>query len=257
MTEEQIVRSEAQIFAEKRVTPSQSVGQSLHKEVIQLIREELANYYSPSLKMYFLDEVLTLASKAFADHLKVCSNPVECSLNPFFEKVIFFTQQEVDFLPKVVHKNKVAPLTTRDKVFISYSHADKKWLDHLKRHFKPLEERIDFWDDSKITPGKIWKEEIKANINQTKVAILLVSADFFNSEFILQDELPPLLEAAEKEGATILSVVLKPCQFDEYPQIAKYQAVNSPKKPVARMDECDIDELWVNLVQQVKEIIQN
>jgi hypothetical protein len=39
----------------------------------------------------------------------------------------------------------------RTKVFISYSHQDKPWLERLRVHLKPLERDldIDIWDDSK------------------------------------------------------------------------------------------------------------
>jgi len=41
------------------------------------------------------------------------------------------------------------------KVFISYSHNDKKWLDRLLIHLKPLSRDydIDVWSDKKIRTG--------------------------------------------------------------------------------------------------------
>ena len=145
----------------------------------------------------------------------------------------------------------------KDKVFISYSHEDSKYLNQIKRHFTPFENKINFWDDSKILPGLIWREEIDKALAEAKVAILLISADFLNSNFIAKVELPSLLVAAQERGTTILSVLLKPCLFSEYPEINKYQAVNSPSFPFIKMSDVVQEELCVDLFLRVKQILNN
>jgi hypothetical protein len=104
-------------------------------------------------------------------------------------------------------------------------------------------------------PGQKWKEEIRKAINSSKVAILLVSTDFFWSDFISTDELPPLLKAAEENGAVILIIILKPCLFEEFDSLNQYQALNPPNRPVLKMDYAEKEELYVNLVRQTKRIL--
>ena len=175
-------------------------------------------------------------------------------LDANLRRVLFFIRQEVNQLPKIIHEN-ITHNSSRHTVFISYSHLDKKWLDIIKRHFKPLEKHINFWDDSKIIPGQQWEDEIKGAISRAKVALLLVSADFFNSEFITKKEIPPLLKAASEDGATILFLVLKPCMLSEYPEINKYQGLNAPSKPFIRMSEADREDLCVSVASQIRDIL--
>ncbi|MBA3240619.1 MAG: toll/interleukin-1 receptor domain-containing protein [Acidobacteria bacterium] len=142
----------------------------------------------------------------------------------------------------------------RSKVFISYSHQDAAWLRRLRVHLRPLERehRVEIWDDTRIKPGSRWKEEIGQALAATKVAVLLISADFLASDFIARDELPQLLSAAEKDGATILPVILSPSRFEKTPSLSQFQAVNDPSEPLIGLTRVKQEAVLV----KVSEIIE-
>src|SRR3954468_6965651 len=146
--------------------------------------------------------------------------------------------------------------STRTKVFISYSHADKEWLDRLKRHLKPLvrEGNLDCWDDTHIRPGDDWKQEIQNALDTAQVAVLLISADFFASDFIAETELPPLLDAAKAKGVRILPVILSASRFARNPDLARFQAVNSPNEPLDGMPRADQEKVLDRLALTVESI---
>jgi hypothetical protein len=144
--------------------------------------------------------------------------------------------------------------STRTKVFISYSHADKEWLERLKRHLKPLvrEGNLDYWDDTHIRPGDDWKQEIQNALDTAQVAVLLISADFFASDFIDENELPPLLDAAKAKGVRILPVIISASQFAWNSSLARFQTVNPPDRPLAKMPPADQEDVFNYLAQTIR-----
>jgi hypothetical protein len=140
----------------------------------------------------------------------------------------------------------------RDKVFISYSHKDSRFLNQLLTHLKPLERagRVTHWSDRQIRPGSEWFDQIKAAIASSKVAILLVTKDFLASDFIHEHELGPLLKEAEQGGVKILWVLVRACSYTETP-LRHYQAVLPPDKPLAQM-RAERDIAWVKICEEVK-----
>ena len=147
-----------------------------------------------------------------------------------------------------------APRSARTKIFVSYSHADEKWLKMFHVHIAPLERNgvVERWDDTKIAAGQKWREEIASAIRSTKVAVLLISAYFMASDFIADNELPPLLEASESDGAVILPVIISPCVIGS---LAEFQAVNSLSKPLVDLSRGDRDRVWVKLMEAITEAL--
>lgn len=257
MRNEDIIRQEAREFYSHKMERS-SRGSAI--DDIHAVKQRLGDFYSPESKAIFLDEVEKQVVTSLQEHRDAAHGGkpgVNCGHEKKPVALIFYLQQELATLPIVAHQNKKADLTQmRKKVFVSYSHLDKEYLSDIQRHFKPFLNQVDFWDDTKIQPGQKWKKEIAKAIDETKVAILLISTDFLGSDFISTDELPPLLRAAEENGAVILTVILKPCLFEEFDALNQYQAMNPPSRPVIKMDESEKEDLYVNLVRQTKKILK-
>ena len=148
-------------------------------------------------------------------------------------------------------------MTTRTKIFVSYSHADRPWLKRLQVHLKPLERDglVELWDDSRIKPGMKWQHEIRAAMSEARVAVLLISADFLASDFIATDELPPLLKIAETEGATILPLIVSPSRFEQTPALSVFQSVNDPRKPLSRLAKAEREEVFARLTDIIHQTV--
>jgi hypothetical protein len=145
----------------------------------------------------------------------------------------------------------------RTKIFIPYSRVDNKYLDRLHvflKQFSVFDEALSVWDDTKILPGTDWHKEIERALAETRIAVPLVSADFFSSNFIMEEELPPLLEAAQNGEVIVLPVITSSCFFKESP-LGRFQAINDPKNPLSSLNKSKQDQLWMQLAKRIKEIL--
>ena len=144
-------------------------------------------------------------------------------------------------------------------VFICYSHKDQEYLDRLLIHLRPLEKEglIDVWVDTRLRAGDQWRAEIEQALDRASVAILLVSADFLASDFITENELPPLLRKAQEQGTRIIPVILKPCRFAREKNLQQFQSFNNPKETVVRMTAGKQEKLYDALAEEVERFCKN
>ena len=143
--------------------------------------------------------------------------------------------------------------TSRDLVFISYSHRDARWLNDLRTHLKPYlrEGSITAWSDKQIQPGSKWFDEIKRHLARTRVAVLLVTPNFLASDFIHKHELTPILAEAEAGGVKILWIPVRASSHQKS-AIRNYQAVGDPERPLATM-RSGRDASWVRICQEIEQ----
>lgn len=144
----------------------------------------------------------------------------------------------------------------RTQIFVSYSHADAEWLKRLQVHLKPLERKglIEWWDDTQILPGMVWRDEIEKALNAAAIGVLLISADFVASDFIANHELPPLLAAAQDRGLTILSLIVAPSRFKRMPELSRFQAVNDPDRPLIGLSKAEQEIELLKLANRIEDL---
>lgn len=128
-------------------------------------------------------------------------------------------------------------MTGTKQAFLSYAHADEDYVKRLRIHLKPLEKKYNFivWDDKKLKPGDKWKDEILQNIEHSSVVILLISADFLASQFVMDFEYPKALAQAKDKGTKIVALIASPCLFEEF-EIYDFQAINSPNETLQDLE---------------------
>lgn len=147
------------------------------------------------------------------------------------------------------------PLPRRSEIFICYSRKDREWVDQLHTFLKPLvkENSIVLWDDSKILPGDRWYPAIERAIEQACIAILMVTSDFLASSFIDKEELPRIL-AAEKDGLKVLWIAVRPSLVKKT-EIAQFQAVNDPDRPLSTMSMAIREEEMVTIATRISNAV--
>jgi hypothetical protein len=138
--------------------------------------------------------------------------------------------------------------------FISYSQKDKKWLERLKTHLKPRirNGKVDVWNDQRIQAGKEWRKEIDEALARAKVAVLMVSPHFLASDFIAENELPPLLEAAKRGSVKILWVPVSTAAYEET-SIYMYQAALAPSKPLDKHHYAHVSDAMETICKAISE----
>jgi hypothetical protein len=142
------------------------------------------------------------------------------------------------------------------EVFISYAHEDQALLKELEKHLATLRRQniIASWYDGNITPGEEWNPQIMDHLNSAQIILLLVSADFINSDFCYGIEMEQALARQDASQARVIPIILRPVDWKGTP-FAKLQALPSGGKPVTRWPTHD--DAFLDIVQGIRKAIDD
>lgn len=147
----------------------------------------------------------------------------------------------------------------RRNVYICSTRVDREWADRIQRMMQPLmragDQRILLWEPNQMEPGTVWRSEIETALAEAKVALLLVSDAFLASEFVMNEEVPKLLSAAEAKGLRVLWVSLSPCLV-EHTRIGEYQGLLPPGQSLAEMTIPEQQRALMTLSERILEALQ-
>jgi hypothetical protein len=111
----------------------------------------------------------------------------------------------------------------RVKIFVSYSHRNERWVKAEEEQetgnalIPWLNEQlngknVEFWTDHTLKEkhvGEVFSKTIKENIQDSDIALLLLSQEFISSDYIMNKELPYIKEEFENGRIKIIPVLIE------------------------------------------------
>lgn len=137
-------------------------------------------------------------------------------------------------------------------IFISYSHKDESFKDELNAHISPLcrEGDVRVWYDRRIKAGDVWESEIATRLEQADIVLLLISPDFFASDYCYTKELGRALEKHRSGAAIVLPVIVRPVDW-MHSKLASIQALPIDAIPISLSDNHDL--AWTGVVAGIRD----
>ena len=148
--------------------------------------------------------------------------------------------------------------TTRqaNKILVCYSHHDKEWKDRLSQMLAPFlrdgDIELQLWaDDEGIQLGDRWHAKIQSTLKSVGVAVVLVSASFLNSEFVMKHELPQIVNAAADGKIRLLWVYISYAPY-EVSELEPFQAAHDVSQPLYALSGPEQDAILLKVARDIK-----
>jgi hypothetical protein len=147
---------------------------------------------------------------------------------------------------------------TTPTVFISYSHQDEKWKDRLLTQLRVLQQQsiLELWHDRRIGAGADWYQDICKAMEAAHVAVLLISAHFLTSSFILREEVSRLLTRRQQEGLPIVPILVTPCPWRRVPWLAHMQLRPIDARPLSAGNDHQIETDLTAVAEEIADLMQ-
>jgi TIR domain/Hsp70 protein len=144
-------------------------------------------------------------------------------------------------------------------VFLSYAREDERWATAIEKSLSVLTRpgKLGIWSDRHIETGAQWEERIYGEIEQSNIAILLISTDFLNSDFILGKELPAIFAEKERRQLRLIPIVVRPCAFELHEDLSKFQLFNKPETPLSSLDEWRVEMELSRLTRELANTLRS
>lgn len=146
--------------------------------------------------------------------------------------------------------------STPVEIFCSYAREDESWLRKLETHLSLLKRQglISFWHDRLITVGTDWAHAIDQYLETSSVILLLVSADFFASDYCVGIEMKRALERQKAGEALVIPILVRQVDWKDAP-FAHLHVLPTDAKPLTSWQ--DEDTALADVTTGIRRAIEN
>jgi len=132
------------------------------------------------------------------------------------------------------------------------------WKDRLLTQLGVLQQQsmLELWHDRRIGAGADWYQEIRQAMETAHVAVLLISAHFLTSSFILQEEVSRLLTRRQQEGLPIVPILVTPCPWKQVPWLARMQLRPLDARPLSAGNDHQIETDLTAIAEEIAALMQ-
>jgi TIR domain/AAA ATPase domain len=141
-------------------------------------------------------------------------------------------------------------------VFISYSHEDDYWRKELEKHLSNLKRQREIadWSDRKIEAGSEWEAQLKDKLESSPIILLLISADFLNSDYCYDIEMRRAIERHDAGTAKVIPIILRPCDW-QHSKFSKLQVLPQDGEAVTLWK--NQDSAFLDVVQGIRRSVDS
>ncbi len=153
-------------------------------------------------------------------------------------------------------RGRGGPLTSRPvDLFYSYSHKDEDLRAELDGHLALLRRRgvLRTWFDRRITAGDDWRNALDEHLKTADIVLLLVSANFLNSDYCHDCEMELALQRHEKGEGVVIPVLVRHVDW-EGARFSHLLGLPTNMRPVTSWQ--DRDEAWTDVAKGIRRTVE-
>ena len=143
------------------------------------------------------------------------------------------------------------------RLFISYCHRDRAYIDRFVSHLSPLRERgglIDLWYDQDILAGDDFWERIEEHLADRDIVCLMLSANYLASP-ACKKEMEQAFVIMQQRSISIIPILLTDCGWKHFSEISSLNILPLEANPVASFSDQDV--AWEQVISGIERKAKN
>ena len=141
-------------------------------------------------------------------------------------------------------------------IFVGYSSGDAEWTDRLNQMLGPFlrdgDTELKLWiADEDAQPDAVRHERLQSALESAGVAVVLVSASFLGSEYVMEHALPQI-ESVAADGKIQLAWVYVSHAPYEVAELEPFEAAHDTSQPLYALSRPEQDEILLKVARDIK-----